>query len=176
VLSVRRRYLFVLLAAAAAAVLSVVIPNNGAATTARSPADYALARAAFNRIKLPSDFVRVSSFDPGAACLGDRCYVVTRPTRAIAAILPSMIRSVATIRPHSTACTLLPTQGHATMEQCLFRAKVAGSVGFLVIVGPYIACSRPHDCRLTTKSEVLIDGLNGSQPGPATPAPRLLPT
>jgi hypothetical protein len=73
VLAVRRRYLVVLVLAAVAAVLSIVIPHNGAATTnagVRSAADFARATAAVNRMKLPGDFVRVSSFNLGVPCLG----------------------------------------------------------------------------------------------------------
>ena len=166
VLAVRRRYLVVLAAAAIAAVLSVVIPNNGAATTSVvSPADFARVTAAVNRMKLPTDFVRVSSFDPGVPCPGDRCYIVARPTTAVAAIATRMVRTVATIAPHTTLCTLLHPRGHATMENCQFGANVPNSFGFTVVVSPYIACSTPRRCELTNKSEVLIDGLNASQLG-----------
>ena len=51
------------------------------------------------------------------------------------------------------------------MENCQFGAKVPNSLGFVVLVSPYIACSTPRRCELTNKSAVLIDGINASQPG-----------
>ena len=108
VLAVRRRYLVVLVAAAVAAVLSVVIPNNGGSTTTgRSPADFALATAAADRMRLPADFVRVGSFYLGEPCPGDRCYLVARPTTAVATTMPRLLRSVATVKPHDIFCTIL---------------------------------------------------------------------
>jgi hypothetical protein len=168
VLAVRRRYLIALAAAAVAAVLFVVLANNGGATTSgRSLADLARATAAVNRMKLPADFVRVSSFNPGVPCsvVGDRCYLVARPTTAVATTMPRLLRSVATVKSHDIFCTLLHPPHRAAMDNCAFVATVAGSPTFTVLVEPYIACSKPRHCELTNKSEVLIDGISASLPG-----------
>ena len=162
-LGVRRRYWIALALAAATGLSAVLFPTSNdtgpAVGSPSSPADLAAATAAANRMKLPHDFARVTSFNPGMPCEGDRCFLVPRPTTAVAALVPTILRGVATYESKDTFCTSLHPPGRGTMQMCQFAASVTSKANIVVLVNPYIECTTRRRCRLTNESELLIDGL-----------------
>jgi hypothetical protein len=122
-----------------------------------SAADLAASAATIDRMQLPSDFVRVTGFGPATPCAGDRCYLVPRSTKAVAALVPAILQRVATYEPKDTFCTSVHPRGHGTLLTCQFAAIVKGNVGILALVDPYLACSVSRHCRLTDESELLFD-------------------
>jgi hypothetical protein len=115
---VRRIYVVALALTVVGAAMYVVIPkvvNSINAQHAR--AELTAATAAMNGLRVPRDFVRVSSLD-GASCPAYRCYSVARSTLAVAPLLPEIVRSLGVRSPLNGVCTFIRAPGRKQVGTC----------------------------------------------------------
>jgi hypothetical protein len=132
----------------------------------------AMEHAALQRLRLPSDFVRVKK-----GCSSDRCYLVSSPSTQVVAAMPSLLRadgiqrpgplraaepiaglklrhwSTASRDPLVIACTTTHSASGEPLGVCQDAGRV-GSALLNVLVTPYRACST-HACVESRVTEVL---------------------
>jgi len=159
------------LALVAVAAYAVVPRGNGSSQPSQRQI-LAMQSAALQRLRFPSDFVRLAR-----GCSTDRCYLVAAPASSVAAIMPGLLRtagiqppgalraaepiaqlrfshwSTASRDPFVIACKTAYTPTHTALAICQDAGRV-GQTLINVLVGPYQPC-HTQACSDPSKTEVL---------------------
>lgn len=146
----RRLHVTALVAALIALLAYVVVPKivdsiNAADARARLVA----ADKAFNRLKVPRDFVPIKS-----GCQSYPCFYVPRSTFQVRSELPAILESTGATQyaPLATQCPTPPRQARSVL--CGFLGQ-SHSYEVIVFLGAYLAICGTH-CTPTTRFQALV--------------------
>jgi hypothetical protein len=177
----RRRYVLALVVVAATAGAYVVVgqsaahPSSGARNRASAGALRRLDAGILRRLKVPADFVPLTS-----GCTFYPCYRVARPTGQVAPQLQAILASTGAVRdsPVGTVIngcnTVHPVDHRPPTTTCSYLGTIDSST-VVIFLSPYVVpdCKHVPSCLSTFRTDSEVDL---ALPGQAiTPPPNTLP-